>query len=101
MLQLCYIHLCVNTKLFEKIVDSTMAKATWDTLVRCYGSDALVKKVKLKFLHKKYKNLNMKKNEKVPDYISKLIVVTNEMKSYGETLFEQVIIEKVLRSLNP
>lgn len=43
----------------------------------------------------------MKNNEKVPDYISKVIVVGNEMKFYGETLSEQVIIENVLRSLTP
>lgn len=35
------------------------------------------------------------------DYISRVIVVTNEMKSCGEKLYEQVIIERVLRSLNP
>ncbi|XP_050878744.1 uncharacterized protein LOC127082551 [Lathyrus oleraceus] len=43
----------------------------------------------------------MKNNEKVSDYIAKVIVITNEMKSYGETLFKQVIIEKVQRSLAP
>ena len=37
----------------------------------------------------------------MPDYISRVIVVTNEMKSCEETLSEQVIIEKVLRSLTP
>ena len=36
----------------------------------------------------------MKKNEKVFDYISKVIVVMNEMKSCGETLPGQLIIEK-------
>ena len=44
---LFYIHQCVNVNVFEKIVDLTMAKAAWDTLVRCYNGDALVKKVKL------------------------------------------------------
>lgn len=43
----------------------------------------------------------MKNNEKVSDYISRVTVVTNEMKFYGETLSKQVIIKKVLRSLTP
>ncbi|KAK2394637.1 hypothetical protein QL285_056445 [Trifolium repens] len=43
----------------------------------------------------------MKNNEKVPEYISRMILITNEMKACGETLSEQVIIEKVLRSLTP
>lgn len=44
---LFYIHQCVDTSVFEKIVDSTMAKVMWDTLVRCYGDDASMKKAKL------------------------------------------------------
>ncbi|XP_050903136.1 uncharacterized protein LOC127115709 [Lathyrus oleraceus] len=43
----------------------------------------------------------MEDNEKIPDYISRVIMITNKMKSYGETLSEQVIIEKVMRSLTP
>lgn len=80
------IHLCRDTNVFEKIVDSTTAKAVWDTLVRCYDDGTSVKKVKLQSLCKQYKNLNMKNNEKVPDYISKVTFITNEMKSCGETL---------------
>ena len=98
---LFYIHQCMDTKVFEKIVDSMMAKTTWDTLVHCYGGDTSAKNIKLQSLHEQYENLNMKNNEKVPDYTSRVIVVTNEMKSFGETLSEQVIIEKILRSLTP
>ncbi|KAK2376280.1 hypothetical protein QL285_077088 [Trifolium repens] len=98
---LFYIHQCVDENVFEKIADSETAKAAWDTLVRCYGGDASVKKVKLQSLRKQYENLIMKNNEKVPEYISRVIVITNEMKACGENLSEQVIIEKVLRSLTP
>ncbi|KAK2364503.1 hypothetical protein QL285_089370 [Trifolium repens] len=98
---LFYIHQCVDENVFEKITDSETAKAAWDTLIRCYGGDASVKKVKLQSLRKQYENLNMKNNEKVPEYISRVIVITNEMKACGETLSEQIIIEKVLRSLTP
>ena len=58
-------------------------------------------KVKLQSLRKPYENLNIKNNEKVPDYISRVILITNKMKSCGETISEQVIIEKVLRSFTP
>src|SRR3954462_6435459 len=43
----------------------------------------------------------MKNNDKVFEYISRVILIINEMKAYGETLSEQVIIEKILRSLTP
>ena len=45
-----YIHQYVDANVFEKIVDSETTKAAWDTLVRCYGGDTSVKKVKLKSL---------------------------------------------------
>jgi hypothetical protein len=96
---LFFIHQCVDVNVFEKIADSTTAKAAWDTLVRCYGGDASVKKVKLQSLRKQYENLNMKNNEKVSEYISRVILITNEMKACGETLSEETIMEKVLRSL--
>lgn len=70
-------------------------------LVRCYGGNASVKKAKLLSLRKQYKNLNMKNGEKVPDYISRVIVITYQMKACGETLSEQTIIEKVLIFLTP
>jgi hypothetical protein len=69
--------------------------------VRCYSGDASVKKVKIQYLRKHYENLNMKNNENTPNYISRVILITNEIKSYGKTLSEEKIIEKVLRSLDP
>src|SRR3954465_3076079 len=98
---LFFIHQCVDVNVFEKIADSMTSKEAWDILVRCYGGDVSVKKVKLQSLRKQYENLNMKNNEKVSEYISRVIVITNEMKACGETLSEQVIIEKILRSITP
>lgn len=87
--------------MFENIADATKAKAMRNKLVQCYSGDTLVKKAKLQSLRKKYENLSMKDNENVPLYISKVIVVTNEMKAYGETLSKQAIVDKILRSLTP
>ena len=98
---LFYIHQCVDENVFEKIADSMTSNEAWDILVRCYGGDASVKKVKLQSLRKQYENLNMMNSEKVFEYISRVILITNEMKACGETLSEQVIIEKTLRSLTP
>ena len=74
--------------MFEKIVDLMTSKEAWDTLVRCYGDDASLKKVKLQSLRKQYENLNMKSSEKISEYISRVILITNEMKACGETLSE-------------
>ncbi|XP_050916159.1 uncharacterized protein LOC127131273 [Lathyrus oleraceus] len=78
-----------------------MMKVVWDTLVWCHDGDASVKKVKFQSLRKQYENLSRKNNEKVPDYNSREILITNEMKLCEETLSGESIIENVLRSLNP
>ena len=44
---LFYIPHCVNVTVFENIADSEKAKIMGHTLVRCYGGDTSVKKVKL------------------------------------------------------
>lgn len=43
----------------------------------------------------------MKNNGKLSDYISRVILITNETKLYGETLSEERIIKNVLRYLTP
>lgn len=96
-----YIHQCVDVNVFEKIIDSTTTKVAWDALVRCYCGDASVKKVKIQSLCKRYENLNMNNIEKVPDYISRVTLITYEMKSYGETFSEEIIIGKIRRPLTP
>ena len=78
-----------------------MTKDAWDILTRYYDNYASVKKVKIQSLRKEDKNLDMKNKEKVPNYISRVILIINEMKFCGETLSEQVIIEKTLTSLTP
>ena len=49
---LFFIHQCMDENVFEKIADLTTVKAVWDTLSRCYGGDASVKKVNLQSLRK-------------------------------------------------
>lgn len=97
---LFFIHQRVDPKVFEKIAEATTSKGAWDTLVQCYGGDAKVKKVKLQSLRKQYELLQMKDDERIVDYFSRVIAVTNQMKNCGETIAEQTIVEKVLRSLN-
>ena len=80
---LFFVHQCVDQNVFEKIGYSTMSKGPWDILDIFYGGDTSVKKVKLQSLRKQYENLNMKDNEKVSDYISRVFMITNEMKACG------------------
>ena len=46
-----------------------------------------------------FDNLTMKETESVKDFNSRVAEIVNQIKSYGDTIQEQKLIEKILRSL--
>jgi len=86
-------------KVFEKIGDSDRSKEAWDTLVKYFSRDDKVKKIRLQSLRRKYELLQMKKEEKIEDYFSSVLAITNQMKICGETLSDKSVMEKILRNL--
>ncbi|GAU25674.1 hypothetical protein TSUD_266010 [Trifolium subterraneum] len=93
------IHQCVDSKVFEKIADATTSKDAWDILQKSYGGDAKVKKVKLQALKRQFELLEMKNDEAIADYFTRVETLTNQMKNCGSTLSEEEMVEKVLRTL--
>ncbi|GAU35825.1 hypothetical protein TSUD_56310 [Trifolium subterraneum] len=93
------IHQCVDSKVFEKIADATTSKDAWDILQKSYGGDAKVKKVKLQALKRQFELLEMKNDEAIADYFTRMETLTNQMKNCGSTPNEEEIVEKVLRTL--
>jgi hypothetical protein len=45
--------------------------------------------------------MQMEEEKKIADYISKLMNVVNQMKVSGETIFDQQIVDKIMRTLSP
>ncbi|GAU20399.1 hypothetical protein TSUD_12170 [Trifolium subterraneum] len=86
-------------KVFEKIADATTSKDAWDILQKSYGGDAKVKKVKLQALKRQFELLEMKSDEAVAEYFTRVETLTNQMKNCGITLSEEEMVEKVLRTL--
>jgi len=101
----CYalviLHQCVDDTHFEKIAGATTAKEAWDTLNKAYAGADKVKKVRLQTLKRQFELLQMEENEGIRDFFGRLQVLTNSMKGYGEKFTDLILIEKVLRSLNP
>ncbi|GAU17358.1 hypothetical protein TSUD_232340 [Trifolium subterraneum] len=66
---------------------------------KSYGGDAKVKKVKLQVLKRQFELLEMKNDETVAEYFTRVETLTNQMKNCGSTLSEEEMVEKVLRTL--
>ncbi|XP_019427160.1 PREDICTED: uncharacterized protein LOC109335480 [Lupinus angustifolius] len=93
------IHHCVDDVNFEKIQNANNAKEAWDILIRSHAGGDKIKKVKLQTLRRQYELLNMEESDRIGDYFTKILAITNQMKGYGEQISDIMIIEKIMRSL--
>jgi len=104
-------------KLYEKISKATRSKEAWDILGNSHSRGEKVKKVKLQSYRRRklqsyrrrklqsyrrrYEIMQKEEDQNVSDYFSKLIEFLNQMKNCGENISDQMVVEKVLRSLSP
>nr|XP_043630099.1 uncharacterized protein LOC122601401 [Erigeron canadensis] len=74
----------------------TNAKEAWEVLKQEFQGDVKVRAIKLQSLRRDYENMKMKENESLNDYSSRLTDLVNQMKSYGDEIDDQRIVEKIL-----
>ncbi|XP_019423054.1 PREDICTED: uncharacterized protein LOC109332526 [Lupinus angustifolius] len=93
------IHQCVDGANFEKIANAETTKEAWDNLEKSYAGAEKVKKVKLQTLRREYELLQMKEGDSIANYFTKIRSLSNLMKRCGEVMKDQLVVEKVLRTL--
>ncbi|XP_070681678.1 uncharacterized protein [Malus domestica] len=89
----------ISDVIFPRIANEETAKAAWDTLQQEYIGDVKVRKVKLQSLRRDFEYTCMKEDEPLKDYFSRLFDVVTQMKTYGEELPNERIVQKLLISL--
>lgn len=70
-----------------------------NTFKKIYQGMTKVKKVYLQALRSKFKSLKMNQSESISDDFSRTLVFTNKMKTNGEEVSDNKILEKILISL--
>ncbi|CAL9009979.1 unnamed protein product [Prunus brigantina] len=89
----------VSDQNFPRIATQETAKAVWDILKQEFVGDKQVRSVKLQGLRHDFEYIRMNDNESLFGYIAQLFGLINQMKSYGEDLSNQRIVQKLLFSL--
>jgi hypothetical protein len=89
----------VDSNIFEKIIEEETSKGAWVTLKKIYGGDEKLKGIKLQALRRHYEILQMNDQESIVEYLSRMLSLTNLMKSCGAAMTDKAKIEKILRTL--
>ncbi|XP_073025197.1 uncharacterized protein [Primulina eburnea] len=97
---LFFIQQTIHESIFTKISAANTAKEAWTTLQRSFQGSSKVITIKLQSLRRYFETLQMKNGESVQHYFTRVDVVVNQMRSYGEEIKDQIVVAKVLRSWN-
>ncbi|KAL5698161.1 hypothetical protein ACHQM5_029234 [Ranunculus cassubicifolius] len=89
----------VTTTIFPRIINAKTSKEAWDILEKEFRGSKQIKTVKLQSLRREFENLKMKESEVLKDYFTRFLDVVNQMKTYGELISDQRVVEKILISL--
>ncbi|XP_070682342.1 uncharacterized protein [Malus domestica] len=89
----------VSDQIFPRIVNEETSKGAWDVLKGEFGGDKQVRNEKLQGLHRDFEYTRMKDSESLSIYLSRLFDIINQMKSYGEELSRERIMQKLLINL--
>ncbi|CAN6698898.1 unnamed protein product [Malus baccata var. baccata] len=89
----------VSDQIFPRIVNEEMSKGAWDVLKGEFRGDKQVRNVKLQGLRRDFEYTRMEDNESLFVYLTRLFDIINQIRSYGEELSRERVVQKLLISL--
>ena len=89
----------VFDEIFPQISHQETSKGAWDILMQEFHGDKQVRSVKFQSLRREFEYTRMRDDESLSVYLTKLFDLINQMRSYGEELSRERIVQKMLISL--
>ncbi|KAG6383222.1 hypothetical protein SASPL_157029 [Salvia splendens] len=94
-----YLFQAIDRTILEQILEKGTSKQIWDSMKKKFEGNARVKRAALQALRRDFEILEMKVGETITNYFARVMIVANQMRSYGEQMSESTIVEKILRTL--
>ena len=89
----------MEESIFPRVATATRSKHAWDTLQNSYQGTSKVKLVRLQMLRRDFENLQMSNSKTINNFFTRALSIVNQIKSHGDTLDDQKVVENILRSL--
>ena len=95
-----YLYQSIDRVTFEQILDRRSSMIIWDSMKSKFCGNARVKRSLLQKLRRDFELLEMNETESVEEYFTRVLSVTNQMRSNGEVMMDSKVVEKILRTLS-
>ena len=89
----------MHESILPRVATTVNAKKAWDTLETTYQGFDKVRTSKLQILRRYFESLSMKYSKTVDTFYTRVVGLINQLKSHGETITDQRLVEKIIRSL--
>ncbi|KAI5322684.1 hypothetical protein L3X38_031756 [Prunus dulcis] len=90
----------VSDQIFPRIANADSSQMAWSLLYSEYHGGDQVRSVKLQNLRREFEYMRMRENEPLTAYLTRLNELINQMKTFGEVLPNERLVQKVLISLS-
>ena len=91
----------MHESILPRVAAKITTKQAWDTLGNSYQGLDKVKTSKLQILRIYFDSLSMKETKSVDSFYTRVFGLINQLKSHGEIIEYQILVEKFIRSLPP
>ncbi|XP_059070335.1 uncharacterized protein LOC131860011 [Cryptomeria japonica] len=96
---LFFIQQAMEESIFPKVAAARRSKQAWDSFQTTYQGIGKVIMAKLQILRRDFENLQMKDSDSIDSFVTHAMLIVNQLRSYGDTIEDQKIVEKIVRSL--
>ncbi|RDX99787.1 Copia protein, partial [Mucuna pruriens] len=96
-----YLYQAIDREILDTILNDDTSKKIWDSMKQKFQGSTRVKRAQLQALRRDFEMLHMKEGEIVNSYFARTLKIAKSMKACGESMRENVITAKILRSMTP
>ena len=95
------IHQAMHESILPRVAATNTTNQAWNTLGTSYQGLDRVKNSKLHILRRDFKSLSIKEIDSIDSFYTRVVGFINQLKYHGETISDQRVVEKILRSIPP